>query len=348
MAALLHRLNMTGMRNLIILLFCIGSFCSCSREYKSLKGGYEYKILPAAGGGRSLSYGAYFAYHMSQRYVNTGVDTLLGDTRDFFMPRTEPLDSNSIQPAWLPIFAGVKKGDSIVIRIPTDSAYRKFVSRMPAHLKSGGYIYTTFKVTDIFANRQQADQANLTEFKKYSRRIYEKSLQSFEAAIKKNADNIHDDAAVISSFLDKNKIPYKRGRWGSFIVMQQEGTGPLVTPYDVVAVNYTGKIFETGKVFDSNIDPQYGHMESLEVTMSQLGSVIPGFTDALLEMKKGSKATVYMPSSLAFRNIGKKSKVKRQQIVVFDLEVTAFISEFEAMEIVNDNHRKEDSSKRLF
>ena len=48
---------------------------------------------------------------------------------------------------------------------------------------------------------------------------------------------------------------------------------------------------------------------------------------ALKEMKKGTKATVYIPSSLAYGKNGRSPEIKPDQILVFDMEVLDVITE---------------------
>ncbi|HMI79971.1 MAG TPA: FKBP-type peptidyl-prolyl cis-trans isomerase, partial [Ferruginibacter sp.] len=49
--------------------------------------------------------------------------------------------------------------------------------------------------------------------------------------------------------------------------------------------------------------------------------VILGWTDALLQLKKGSKATVYIPSSLGYGKNGNGPLIKADANLVFDIEV---------------------------
>ena len=44
-------------------------------------------------------------------------------------------------------------------------------------------------------------------------------------------------------------------------------------------------------------------------------------------MKKGTKATVYIPSSLAYGKNGRAPEIKPDQILVFDMEVLNVISQ---------------------
>ena len=56
---------------------------------------------------------------------------------------------------------------------------------------------------------------------------------------------------------------------------------------DTVALNYTGK-FENGKVFDSNVLPENGHVDPFIFTLGA-GQVIQGWDEGIVGMKVGEK-----------------------------------------------------------
>ena len=68
---------------------------------------------------------------------------------------------------------------------------------------------------------------------------------------------------------------------------------------DTVKVHYTGKL-TNGQVFDSSLE-----REPLEVTIGQ-GMLIPGFENALIEMKVNEKKTVEISKEDAYGEIRKE------------------------------------------
>ncbi|MBK7885670.1 MAG: FKBP-type peptidyl-prolyl cis-trans isomerase [Chitinophagaceae bacterium] len=93
-------------------------------------------------------------------------------------------------------------------------------------------------------------------------------------------------------------------------------------------MNYTGKTL-AGKVFDSNTDPQFQHVDPLVVNMK--GGVIRGWTDGLTLLKKGAKARFYIPSPLAYGAQGAGADIKPNEILIFDINVIDIVSQEEAM-----------------
>ncbi len=159
----------------------------------------------------------------------------------------------------------------------------------------------------------------------------EKQLATDKAQIDK-------DSKLIDEYLAKNNIKAVKTKWGTYVAVTTEGTGANLTSNDIATVNYTGKTFDSSKVFDSNIDPKFKHVQPYDVNLGQMGGVILGWSDALLQMKKGTKATTYIPSPLAYGKEGRMPNIKGDAILVFDMEVVnvtnaeARMAEEEAMQ----------------
>jgi len=77
------------------------------------------------------------------------------------------------------------------------------------------------------------------------------------------------------------------------IAVLTEGDGDVVGPADSVTVNYLGTAWESGEIFDQS----YARGEP--ATFSVQG-VVPGFRDALIGQKVGTRLLVTMPPSLGY------------------------------------------------
>ena len=77
---------------------------------------------------------------------------------------------------------------------------------------------------------------------------------------------------------------------------------------DTVKVDYTGTL-DDGTVFDSSIDPSFGHVEPLEFTIGA-DQVIPGFEQAVIGLSLNESITVHIPAEEAYGPLE----------VVFDLD----------------------------
>ena len=317
---------------------------SCTSPYTKGDAGIEYKII-ADGSGKKLVYGNFMQLHISQSYKGSKTDTLLGNSRDY-MPRTEAFDSSSTPPAYLKILTNLRIGDSVVFRILADSVYKQAPGDMPPFMKKEGYLYTTVKILNIFETREQADSANIAETKMAMPKIFKKQMDNIDKELVKYKAQIETDSKLISAYLEKNNIKTIKGKWGTFIAIQNEGTGSNLDFNSVASVNYTGKTLDSMKVFDSNTDLKFGHLEPYPVSIGQLRGVIMGWFDALLQMKKGTKATVYIPSSLGYGKNGNPPKINPDANLIFDMEVVGVSSEEEMMAQNAALKRREEQSRK--
>jgi peptidylprolyl isomerase len=78
---------------------------------------------------------------------------------------------------------------------------------------------------------------------------------------------------------------------------------------DTVKVHYTGKL-TNGQIFDSSLE-----REPLEVTIGK-GQLIPGFENAIIDMKVNEKKTVEVAKEEAYGDIQKElfHEVKNEQL----------------------------------
>ena len=87
-----------------------------------------------------------------------------------------------------------------------------------------------------------------------------------------------------------------------------EGAAEKVAPQDTVWVNYKGTLLD-GTVFDENDSTQF-----------VANRVIKGWTEGLGLLGEGGKATLYIPSDLAYGERGNRN-IEPNSVLVFDVEV---------------------------
>jgi len=93
-----------------------------------------------------------------------------------------------------------------------------------------------------------------------------------------------------------------------------DGNGATPTPSDTVTVNYRGT-FINGTEFDSSAatgrPAKFG-----------IDGVIPGWTEALLKMKVGSKWQLFIPAELAYGERGRiNSSISPNAVLIFEVEL---------------------------
>ncbi len=97
----------------------------------------------------------------------------------------------------------------------------------------------------------------------------------------------------IASYIADNKIEVRPTESGLYFIETTTGKGKTPVPGNEVSVHYKGTFLD-GRVFDTSIgkEPivfQYG-----------MGGLIPGFMEGISLMKEGGKATIIVPSNLAY------------------------------------------------
>lgn len=122
---------------------------------------------------------------------------------------------------------------------------------------------------------------------------------------------------------------------GVKIYSMKEGNGIKPTQKDEVLVVYSGFLANNLTLFDSN-DKQvaekfgrynqqrdmFGGYEPMPFEFNQQASLIPGFKAALLTMKVGDKIRAFIPSALAYGEVGSGNGViPPNSDLIFDIEI---------------------------
>ncbi|MFT3702393.1 MAG: FKBP-type peptidyl-prolyl cis-trans isomerase [Agriterribacter sp.] len=275
---------------------------SCNKQsgaYKKLKDGAEYKII-GSGNGKAAAYGDILKFHYAKKYK----DSILSDTYSQ-PPVYQPIDSMQLPKEFYNMFKQARPGDSIVIRILTDSAYKTGIGMMPKEFKKGEYLFTVFKILDVL----KPDKAQEDFGKERAKFIEQDSLHKIGQKIK--------DDKTLQDYFAKNNLHPTKTPLGAYIDIKEAGGTPGIDG-QVISVMYRGKLLD-GTVFDSNLDSTSRSHEPYIFPFGQHRS-IPGFEDGLKMIGKGGKATIYIPSVLGYGSQG-SGKIKPDQNLIFEVEV---------------------------
>ncbi len=270
-------------------LVLLGAVSCTNSDFKKTKSGLLYKIY-SDGKGPTAKKGEFLKGQVSEKLRDSVLFSSYGS-----IPFYVRVDSAT--PSYSPteIFGMLRKGDSAVVVLLADTIQRKSGGHMPDFMKKKDKIIVTFKITDIFASQDQlmADRASELEKEK------DKEVKDVEA------------------YLAKNNIQAQKSALGAYYVVETPGNGPKVDSGKQVSVRYTGKLFPSGKVFQSNMEGPGNSPFKFVVGAHQ---IIPGWDDALRNFHQGGKGTLYIPAYLAY-NDQKGPGGKQFEDLIFDIVV---------------------------
>ncbi|MEO6669152.1 MAG: FKBP-type peptidyl-prolyl cis-trans isomerase [Ferruginibacter sp.] len=325
-----------------MLLLTMLAFSACqNREFKKGKNGIEYQII-SSGSGDKIKVGEFMQIHVGQLYATGQKDSLLQDSRTEGGPLIEQMDSLSTPQAYFEILQQLRKGDSLTLRILTDSAFAKSPDRMPKFFKKGHYLLTTVKVLDVFKTRQGADSARLSQMK----------ITQAKDSIR-NIETMAKDDKTLQQYFTKNNIKAVKTPLGAYVEIIQPGTGPNIDTAVIALIKYTGRTIDGKEPFDSNTDSSKGRTEPLKVNMTKdripgTITVIRGWTDGLPYLNKGAKAKLYIPSALGYGAQSQGDAIPANSILIFDVEVAGIQSKEEAKAIAKEMVEKNKLKQKAF
>jgi FKBP-type peptidyl-prolyl cis-trans isomerase len=135
---------------------------------------------------------------------------------------------------------------------------------------------------------------NITPKEEYERQQAVQA-QMYEAMIEELRLEEED---LIQDYIATHKIKAKATENGLYLQKNSVGKGKAIKSGATVKVHYTGKLLD-GSVFDSSLE----RGEPIMLVVGS-GQVIPGWEEALLLMKGGDRATVIVPSKMAYGRRG--------------------------------------------
>jgi len=262
-------------------------------KFTILPSGLEYKIVKHGKGTRKPQLNDHIEMN-----INVHVkDSVIFDSRKMYnnkpvpLPISKPKFKGDVMEGFMMMVAG----DSIVFRLPVDSL-KKTKNQVLPFMKSGDYIEYDVNLVSVKTD---------SEAKK-------------DAEEKMAAQKIIDEKTLQEYFTKHNIKPLKSAT-GIYYTISRQGEGPLPKTGQTISVNYTGTLLG-GKTFDSNTDSSFKHVKPFELEIGK-GKVIKGWDEGLVLFNKGTKATIYIPSSLGYGSQDRSPSIPPNSILVFDVEI---------------------------
>ncbi len=290
---------------------------SC-QSFKKGDGGLEYNLVDDVAKEKAVA-GDFLSVDLT--ITSDKNDSLLNSTYDLGLPQIVNIAPDSIPGAYKgdynSMFKFLGEGDSAVFKLNMDTMAAKTGQPKPEFADK--FVTFTVKVRKHFKKGQLTDSALYAEIDGY----FKGELEGLKKA----------EEGKISKYVADKKLEPKKTASGLQYVVTEEGKGAKPVLGDTVVVNYTGML-TNGTVFDSSIkenaikaklpmDP----MRTFEPLKFSIGNqpVIQGWTEGLLLFGKGTKATLIIPSSLAYGDRPAGQKIPPYAPLVFDVELVDVI-----------------------
>lgn len=158
-------------------------------------------------------------------------------------------------------------------------------------------LHEAFYNDSIKITQEDLSQKLQMYFMKFQKRLSDKNLKEGEEFLAKN----------------RTKPGIQTTPSGLQYQVVKEGTGPMPDSSSLVSVHYT-LYHVDGKKIESSI--------GREPAKFKVTQVIPGWTEALMKMKVGSKWKLFVPANLGYgERVGRGSDLKPNEALVFDVEL---------------------------
>ncbi len=127
-------------------------------------------------------------------------------------------------------------------------------------------------------------------------------------------DKEEQEQDALNAYIQSNNITVSPTSSGLYYIEVEEGRGIETKKNEYVSVHYTGTLLN-GEKFDSSFDRGKPFKFILGA-----GQVIAGWDEGISYMKKGEKAQLIIPSSLAYGSKGSYS-IPPYSTLIFDVEI---------------------------
>lgn len=207
------------------------------------------------------------------------------------------------------IFPLLTVHDSILVKVPTDTIFKNQEASRPPFFPKGSNLMIAIHVEKV------------------------QSFESFMAERKAAEEKLAtDEAANANKYIAGKKLNLITTASGLKYKINQVGTKPKPVAGDTVYVNYTGRNLD-GKIFDSSYEEiakgaglqQPGRTyEPISFALGTQG-IIPGWQEAIALLNGGSKATLVIPSKLAYGASGAGADIPPYSTLVFDIDLVKVV-----------------------
>jgi len=284
-----------------LLVLCGTSLCSQTNDsivqskqektigYEKTNTGLYYKITTKNEQGKSPQIGDYL--YLVSSYDADFDSTLVLPPIEMEVVLEQSIFKGDVYEA----FSLLREGEEGEFYIKADSFCLLFLGFIPPTAKPEDMLHFKIKLNEIKSAEEYAI------IKKERQEMLEKKKE--------------EEKTLLAKYIAEQKITVKPTASGLYYIEKKKGKGAKVEIGKKVTVHYVGKLLD-GTVFDSSI--KYGL--PLELVLRE-GVLIAGFTEGLLLMKAGGKASFIIPSDLAYGENGAGTIIATFTTIIFEVKL---------------------------
>lgn len=294
---------MSILMKFLFFIFSAVIIFSCSQSQDRVtESGLKYRLIVDGGQGVAADS---MVMDLDIKFWYNG-DSLLGENKSPF----QKIPGAESQGPLLELFFELGKGDSAVFSMQVKEYFEKSnLGALPPNMDENGEIRIDIAVRDVLP----MDEYNvMAEKKRETERLLLKEKE--EVALK--------------DYFEQNQINPEKTESGLFISIHEEGTGEVPESGDKIAVNYKGMLLN-GNVFDTSIEAvaKENNLYNEKRTYAPFefivgrGQVIRGWDEAFTQVKVGTKATIFIPSPLAYGTRSPSPAIPANSTLIFEVEL---------------------------
>lgn len=276
---------------------------SCQQDGKRLKTshGYEY-VKHTSTDGALPQVGDYVYFHAQMRNGDSVLFSSRAQSKPPFLQLPAESDPSTRVSPVEDVIRHMSVGDSVTIFIDIDTMPNK-----PRGFENAKEMLYDVVVLEIKSANQYQEEAQ-------KRQAEEEELAAATRA----------RAGEVAAFAQETLKKYKSGALKSEIketstglkyIIHEEGSGAQAEANKLVVVNYYGLLAD-GTMFDNSFEGG----TPISFPLGQ-GRVIPGWDEGIALLKKGARASLFIPYQLAYGESGRPPVIPEKAELVFYVEL---------------------------
>jgi FKBP-type peptidyl-prolyl cis-trans isomerase FkpA len=284
---------------------------SCSGEYsgfKKTKTGIYYKFHFDNKDGKKAGLGDILTMDMVYRTT----DSVLFDSKMNQQPMQLMLNEKQYEGDIFEALALLKVGDSATFIIDAGDFFTQTVGMpvRPEFIAPGSKLYFDVKLNSA-----------LTEEEMESERL---ALQELRKDL---------EPQELAEYLEINNITTQPTESGIYFIENERGSGRQVRDGDIVTTHFVISTIDGPQLFST-----YDNNEPIELEIGEMFDN-EGITEALAMTRKGTKATVLIPSSMAYGPEGRGEMVPPYSTMLYEVEVVDVLTQ-------EEYHKRQEQEQR--